>query len=110
MEEKLDALNLDDATRAAAQEAINAGRPAQDALRSQMHQARRDLRAMLQQESPDERAVLAQSEVLGGLETAHRKQSLRTLLTIQSLLTPEQRASLRTAMRPHGISKQGQER
>jgi Spy/CpxP family protein refolding chaperone len=110
MEEKLDALNLDDATRAAVQEAINAGRQAQDALRSQMHQARRDLRAMLQQESPDERAVLAQSEVLGGLETEHRKQSLRTLLTIQSLLTPEQRVSLRTAMRPHGISKQGQER
>ena len=110
MEEKLDALNLDDATRAAAQKAIEEGRPAQDALRSQMHQARRDLRAMLQQESPDERAVLAQSEVLGGLETEHRKQSLRTLLTIQSLLTPEQRASLRTAMRPHGISKQGQER
>lgn len=110
MEEKLDALNLDDATRAAAQKAIEEGRPAQDALRSQMHQARRDLRVMLQQESPDERAVLAQSEVLGGLETEHRKQTLRTLLTIQSLLTPEQRASLRTAMRPHGISKQGQER
>jgi Spy/CpxP family protein refolding chaperone len=65
---------------------------------------------MLQQDSPDESAVLAQSEVLGELETEHRKQSLRTLLTIQSLLTPEQRASLRTTMQPHGIAKPGHER
>jgi Spy/CpxP family protein refolding chaperone len=110
MEEKIDALNLDDATRTAVHKAIDDGRLAQDALRSQIYQARRDLRAMLQQDSPDETAVLAQSEVLGGLETEHRKQSLRTLLTIQSLLTPEQRASLRTTMQPHSLSKQGQER
>ncbi len=110
MEEKIDALNLDDATRTAIHKAIDEGRLAQDSLRSRIHQAHRDLRAMLQQDRPDETAILAQSEVLGGLETEHRKQSLRTLLTIQSLLTPEQRASLRMTMQPHGISQQGQER
>jgi Spy/CpxP family protein refolding chaperone len=110
MEEKIDALNLEDATRTAIHKAIDEGRLAQDAIRSQLHQAHRDLRAMLQQDSPDETAVLAQSEVIGGFETEHRKQALRTLLTIQSLLTPEQRASLRTTMPPHGTWKQGQER
>jgi len=110
MEEKIDALNLEDATRTAIHKAIDEGRLAQDTIRSQLHKVHRDLRAMLQQDSPDETAVLAQSEVIGGLETEHRKQALRTLLTIQALLTPEQRASLRTAMQPHGTSKQGQER
>jgi Spy/CpxP family protein refolding chaperone len=110
MEEKIDALNLDDATRSTIDQAINAGRLAQDDRRNQLHKAHRDLRAMLQQDSPDATAVLAQAEAIGKLETEHRKQTLRTLLTIQSLLTPEQRASLRTAMRPHGIAKPGQER
>jgi Spy/CpxP family protein refolding chaperone len=110
MEEKIDALNLDDATRSTIDQAINAGRLAQEDRRSQLHNAHRDLRAMLQQDSPDETAVLAQAEAIGKLETEHRKQTLRTLITIQSLLTPEQRASLRTAMRPHSIAKPGQER
>jgi len=102
LEEKIDALSLDDATRTAVHKAIDEGRVAQDDIRSQLRKARRDLRALLQQDSPKEDAVLAQSEVIGRLETDQRKQALHTMLTIQTLLTPEQRASLREAMRPHG--------
>ena len=108
-EEKLDALNLDDATRTAVHKALEEGRVAQDNIRSQLRKARRDLRAMLQQEKPDEAQVLAQSEVVGGLITEYRKQALHTLLTVQALLTPEQRASLREAMRSHDTWP-GQER
>jgi Spy/CpxP family protein refolding chaperone len=68
------------------------------------------MRTLLQQDNPKEDAVLAQSEVIGRLETDQRKQALHTMLTIQTLLTPEQRTSLREAMRPHGTMKQGQER
>ena len=110
LEEKIDALNLDDATRTAIHKALDEGRVAQDDMRSQLRKARQDLRAMLQQDNPTEAQVLAQSEVIGGLETEQRKQALHTLLTIRALLTPEQRASLREAMRPHGTWKQGQER
>jgi len=110
LEEKIDALHLDDATRIAVHKAIDEGRGAQDDTRSQLQKAHRDLRAMLQLENPNEDAVLAQSEVIGGLETAQRKQALHTMLTIRALLTPEQRASLREAMRPHGTLKQDQER
>ena len=110
LEEKIDALSLDDATRTAVHKAIDEGRVAQDDIRSQLRKARRDLRALLQQDSPKEDAVLAQSEVIGRLETDQRKQALHTMLTIQTLLTPEQRASLREAMRPQGTLKQGQER
>ena len=110
LEEKIDALSLDDATRTAVHKAIDEGRVTQDDIRSQLRKARRDLRALLQQNSPKEDAVLAQSEVIGRLETDQRKQALHTMLTIQTLLTPEQRASLREAMRSHGTLKQGQER
>jgi Spy/CpxP family protein refolding chaperone len=110
LEEKIDALSLNDATRTAVHKAIDEGRVAQDDIRSQLRQARRDLRALLLQDSPKEEAVLAQSEVIGRLETDQRKQALHTMLTIQTLLTPEQRASLRESMRPHGTLKQGQER
>lgn len=110
LEEKIDALNLDDATRTAIHKAFDAGRVTQEDLRNQIRQARQDLRAMLTQEKPDEAQVLAQAEVLGGLVTEQRKQALHTWLTVRALLTPEQRASLREAMRPHGTWKQGQER
>jgi Spy/CpxP family protein refolding chaperone len=110
LEEKINALSLDDATRTAVHKAIDEGRVAQDDIRSQLRKARRDLRALLQYDSPKEDAVLAQSEVIGRLETDQRKQALHTMLTIQTLLTPEQRANLREAMRPQGTLKQGQER
>jgi Spy/CpxP family protein refolding chaperone len=110
LEEKIDALNLDDATRTAIHEAIDKGRGAQDDIRSQLQKARQDLRAMLRQDTPNNDQVLAQAEVVGGLETEQRKQALHTWLTIRGLLTPEQRASLREAMRPHGRWKHDQER
>ena len=108
LEEKINGLNLDDATRTALHKAIDEERVAQDDTRSQLRKAHRDLRAMLQLDNPNENAVLAQSEMIGGLETAQRKQALHTMLTIRALLTPEQRASLREAMRPHGTLKQDQ--
>jgi Spy/CpxP family protein refolding chaperone len=65
---------------------------------------------MLRQDTPNNDQVLAQAEVVGGLETAQRKQALHTWLTVRALLTPEQRASLREAMRSHGNWKHDQER
>jgi len=102
LEEKVDALNLDDATRTAIHKAIDEGRAAQDGIRSQLRKARQDIRATLQPDQPDEGQVLAQSEMIGGLVTEQRKQALHTWLTVRTLLTPEQRASLREAMRSRG--------
>jgi Spy/CpxP family protein refolding chaperone len=110
LKEKIDTLNLDDASRTAIHKALDEGRVAQDDIRSQLRKARQELRAMLQKDNPTEDQVLAQSEVIGGLETKQHKQALHTLLTVRALLTPEQRASLKEAMRPHGTSKHDQER
>ena len=109
LEEKIDALNLDDATRTAIHKAIDDGREAQDSIRSKLRKARQDMRAMLQEDNPTETQVLAQSEVVGGLVTEQRKQALHTWLTLRTLLTPEQRTSLREAMRPRSTWP-GQER
>src|SRR5215831_21041553 len=51
--EKIDSLNLDDATRTAIHKAIEDGRVAQGDIRSQLRKARQDLRAMLQQDNPN---------------------------------------------------------
>jgi Spy/CpxP family protein refolding chaperone len=110
LEEHIDALNLDDAKRTAIHEAINQGQSAQDDIRSKLQKARQELRAMLRADTTDEVQILQQVEVVGGLETAQRKQALQTWLTIRELLTPEQRASLREAMRSHGRWQHDQER
>jgi Spy/CpxP family protein refolding chaperone len=109
LEEKIDALNLDDATRTAIHKAIDEGRVAQDDIRNQLRKAHQELRAMLLLDKPDETKILAQSEVIGGLETGQRKQALHTWLAVRALLTPEQRASLNEAMRSRGTWP-GQER
>ena len=109
LEEKVDALNLDDATRTAIHKAIDEGRVAQDDMRSQLRKARQELRAMLLLDKPDETKILAHSEVIGGLDTGQRKQALHTWLAVRALLTPEQRASLSEAMRSRGTWP-GQER
>ena len=110
LEEKIDALNLDDATRTAIHKAFDDGRAAQDDLRSHLRQARQELRAMLEDHTPDQDKVMAQADVIGGFVTEQRKQELHIWLTVRALLTPEQRASLREAMRPHGTWKQRHER
>ena len=49
----------------------------------------------MDQDKPDEDAVLKQVEKLGQLGTELNKVRLRTLLKIQAMLTPEQRKQLR---------------
>jgi Spy/CpxP family protein refolding chaperone len=100
-EERLDSLGLDDQTRTAVHTTLDAARAEQRDLRRQLHAAHQNLRTLLAQDTPDEATVLAQSEVIGALETEHRKQSLRTLLAVRALLTPEQRTSMREAIREH---------
>jgi Spy/CpxP family protein refolding chaperone len=94
LERHAERLKLDDATR----ERIRAvGREAQreaSAVREQVHASREEMRRLLNQDSPDEAAVMRQAERIGSLETEMQKQRLRTMLRIRALLTPEQRQEL----------------
>jgi Spy/CpxP family protein refolding chaperone len=79
-------------------------------MRQQLREAHHALRTLLEQDVPDENAVLAQVDVIGALQTTHRKQSLRTFLAVQAHLTPEQRASLRQARHDHEDGQRGRRR
>ena len=69
-------------------------------VRREMRVAHERMRALLEQDTPDAKAVLAQADVLGALQTRAHKQHLSALLQIQPLLTAEQREELR-AHRQH---------
>lgn len=107
LQEKIDGLDLDDATRTALHTTLDTARAAQDDIRSQLRDAYRGLRTLMQQDAPDETAVLAQSDVIGGLESKRQKLMLQTLLAVRAQLTPAQRASLREQ---HGAGPDSQGR
>lgn len=104
LEERIDSLSLDDQTRTTIHTTIDGAQATLSNLRGQLHDAHKQLRTLMVQEAPDN-AVLAQSDLIGALEAEYRKHTLSTLLAVRALLTPEQRASLRESMRPHGAGK-----
>jgi len=106
-EEKIDSLGLDDATQQKIHTIIATAQTDQSAIRSQFHEAYQGLRALMVQEPPpaDSSLVENQSDNIATLETQYRKKMLDTVLTVLNMLTPEQRVSLREAMRHHGAWK-----
>jgi Spy/CpxP family protein refolding chaperone len=64
-----------------------------------MKAAFEQMRTLLDQDTPDEAAVMQQAELLGQLRTEAHKAMLHTLLAVRAELTPEQRAQLREKMR-----------
>lgn len=74
-------------------------RAAREQDRERMKAAFEEMRGLLDQDTPDEAAVMAQAEVLGQLRTEAHKAMLHTLLAVRAELTPEQRAQLREKMR-----------
>jgi Spy/CpxP family protein refolding chaperone len=98
LEAQVEALELDEESRTAIYGILDEARAVRRELRSQVREAREGLHSLLEQEEPDEAAVLEQADVIGTLQTQLRKQGLSTLLQVRALLTPEQRESLREAM------------
>ncbi len=90
LEHLIEELGLDDETLAQADAVIDASRTEERSLR----EADRFMRTLLEQEEPDEDAVMTQVESIGGLRTNLRKEQLRTMLRVRALLTPEQRIRL----------------
>jgi Spy/CpxP family protein refolding chaperone len=101
IEENAERLGLDDETRTAIRAIVDASHVRADALHRDHRVARRTLRDLMSQDSPDEESVMEQAELLGSIETSMTKHRLRTLLRIHSLLTPEQRAEMMALHRGH---------
>jgi Spy/CpxP family protein refolding chaperone len=99
LEEKLAALELDDQTRASAEQVLARARAESESQREAKREARRVLRELLDQEQPVVEQVMAQADALGALETEAHKAKLRTKLELRALLGPDQWQELRDAFR-----------
>jgi Spy/CpxP family protein refolding chaperone len=87
-------LGLDEETREKIRAIANDARRASEAGRARLDAAHERLRALLDEDEPDEAAVLEQADVIGALESEERRRRLAAMLAIRSLLSDEQRAEL----------------
>jgi len=87
-------LGLDDATVKEMRSIVEASRAENEKLRKRTEVEQGLLRKMLEPDVPDEKAIMAQADKIGDLIAEQRKNQLRAVLKIRSMLTPEQRAEL----------------
>jgi Spy/CpxP family protein refolding chaperone len=102
LEEKLKTLGLDANQQAKVQAILDAAKPERDQIRTQIREAFDSMHTLLDQETPDQAAVLAQADKIGQLTTEAHKEMLKTLLAVRAELTPDQRAKLKAEMGKHG--------
>jgi len=103
--ENADWLNAETAARVRA--AFEDSRPAAEQLRVRLGSERRALHDLLAQDAPDRNVVLQKIEQVGELQIELQKERISTLLTVRALLTPEERAELRTRMSNRGERRFG---
>ena len=94
IQENAERLGLSDETRAAIQTIVDDSHARASTLHDEHREARRALKDLLSQDTPDEATVMARAEELGRIETALSKHRLATMLRIRALLAPEQRSQL----------------
>jgi len=102
LQHKLSKLGLQPDQQSKIQAILDAAKPQREQLKAQMHKAFDDMRVLLDQDTPDQNAVLAQADVIGQLTTEAHKDMLTTLLAVRAELTPAQRAKLKEEMHAHG--------
>lgn len=95
IEKHLDELGLEADQKTKIEGILEAAKKDREADREEMRAAHRELRKLLEADSPDVAAVDAQVEKLGKLKTAKHKAMLHTLLDIRAELTPEQRKKMK---------------
>jgi Spy/CpxP family protein refolding chaperone len=105
MEATLAELELDEQTRAAAQQVIATARSESEARRDELGDARRALHDLLEQDAPAVDAVMAQADAVGVLQTESHKAKLRTMLELRALLGPEQWGELEGSFHDHRHGK-----
>jgi Spy/CpxP family protein refolding chaperone len=97
------ALGLDEKTLTEVNTVLDASHAEHQELRRKLYEAREHMRSLLEQERPDEAAVMSQADTIGALETQAQKLRLQTILHVRALLTPEQRAKLLDMLRARGF-------
>ena len=101
MERHLEKLGLEPEQMERVRGILASSKEARQANREKIREAYREMRALLDQESPDEAAIMEQAGKMGELKTEEHKAMLRTLLAVRAELTPEQREKLKELKRSH---------
>ncbi len=94
LETHADRLGLDAATREKIRGIAETSRAEEAPLDERLKGLEREMRRLLREASPDEKAVLSQADRIGEVRTERHKHRLRTMLRIRALLTPGQREEL----------------
>lgn len=94
IERHAEELGLDAETLEAIVDTARASRAQHQLLLAEVQRARAELQLLLQAEEPDVALVMDAIEVLGAAEVALRQLDVRTLITMRSMLTAEQREAL----------------
>jgi Spy/CpxP family protein refolding chaperone len=94
IEKNAEALGVDAETLTAIRNIVEKSRGSVDSLQSGLRESHEGMKALLDQGTPDEAAVMKQAEAIGAAETAMQKHRLGTMLEIRALLTSEQREEM----------------
>ena len=94
IERHAERLGLDEARLADIRAVSDEFRPAKLELHERMKEARRTLHDLLNQELPDEGAVMAQADRISALQGEQLRLRLAMTLQVRSMLSSEQRAEL----------------
>jgi Spy/CpxP family protein refolding chaperone len=94
IEENAETLDLEPEALTAIRNIIAESKPRGDELHAKLDELHDGMKALLDQDTPDESAVMRQVEAIGAAETQLHKHRLATMLAIRQRLTPEQREKL----------------
>jgi Spy/CpxP family protein refolding chaperone len=94
VERNAERLELDEKVIAAVQELATQASAGEEKLSGQVRDERLKLRDLLNEELPEEAALLKQLGVVNRLSADLQKEQLQTTLRLRELLTPEQRKQL----------------
>jgi len=67
-------------------------------LRAEMDQNHLEMKRLMDLDSPDDKAIIAQIDKIGAVEIKLRKNRISLLLAVRKILTPEQRTKLKQLM------------
>jgi len=94
IERHAERLGLSDETVKQIRAVVEKSRGENERIRKQVDEAQKELRKLLAQDLPEEKAVMAQADKITRLVGEQRKNQLRSAIKVRSMLTPQQRAEL----------------
>jgi len=102
LEQQLRELGLDASQLEKTQAILADAKRTREAIDGRLQQAFEEMRTLLEQDTPDEAAVMSQADRIGAIRTEGRKAMLHALLAVRADLTPAQRQKLNEMMRRDG--------